>query len=88
MYLTRGENVKRAIANEDELQECFQKNGFEIVSFDNLSIWDQIIYMNNADILFTNHGAGFSNVIFMEPKKIALEFLEKDFESCKKIFFD
>ena len=79
MYLTRGKNVKRAIANEDELQDCFRKNGFEIVSFDSLSIWDQIIYMNNTDILFTNHGAGFSNVIFMEPKKIALEFLEKDF---------
>lgn len=79
IYLTRGKNVKRAIANEDELQDCFQKNGFEIVSFDHLSIWDQITYMNNADILFTNHGAGFSNVIFMEPNKIALEFLEKDF---------
>ena len=79
IYLTRGINVKRAIANESELQECFRKYGFEIVSFENLSIWDQIIYMNNADILFTNHGAGFSNVIFMEPNKIALEFLEKDF---------
>jgi hypothetical protein len=79
IYLTRGKNVKRAIANEDELQTCFIKNGFEIISFEDLTIWDQIIYMNNADILFTNHGAGFSNVIFMEPKKIALEFLEKDF---------
>jgi hypothetical protein len=79
IYLTRGKNVKRAIVNEDELQACFLKNGFDIVSFDQLSIWDQIIYMNNTDILFTNHGAGFSNVIFMEPNKIALEFLEKDF---------
>jgi hypothetical protein len=79
IYLTRGINVKRAIANESELQECFRKHGFEIVSFENLSIWDQITYMNNSDILFTNHGAGFSNVIFMEPNKIALEFLEKDF---------
>jgi hypothetical protein len=79
IYLTRGINVKRAIANESELQECFKNYGFEIVSFEKLSIWDQIIYMNKADILFTNHGAGFSNVIFMEPNKIALEFLEKDF---------
>lgn len=79
IYLTRGKNVKRAIANEDDLQICFTKKGFEIVSFENLSVWDQIIYMNNADILFTNHGAGFSNVIFMEPNKIALEFLEQDF---------
>jgi capsular polysaccharide biosynthesis protein len=79
IYLTRGINVKRAIANESELQESFRKHGFEIISFENLSIWDQITYMNNADILFTNHGAGFSNVIFMEPNKIALEFLEKDF---------
>ena len=79
IYLTRGKNVKRAIANEDDLQICFIKKGFEIVSFENLSVWDQIIYMNNADILFTNHGAGFSNVIFMEPNKIALEFLEQDF---------
>lgn len=79
IYLTRGLNVKRAITNEEELQQVFKEHGFSIVSFEKLSIWDQIIYMNNADIVFTNHGAGFSNVIFMEPKKIALEFLERDF---------
>ena len=79
IYLTRGKNVKRAIANEDELQICFLENDFDIVSFDNLTIWDQIIYINNTDILFTNHGAGFANAMFMEPNKIALEFLEKDF---------
>lgn len=79
IYLTRGINVKRAIANEEELQISFIKNGFEVVSFENLSIWDQITFMNNADIVFTNHGAGFSNVMFMEANKIALEFLEKDF---------
>ena len=78
-YLTRGKNVKRAIENEDEIQEVFKNKGFEILSFEKLSIWDQIIYMNNADIVFTNHGAGFSNVIFMNKNKIALEFLEKDF---------
>ena len=86
IYLTRGINVKRAIANESELQECFKNHDFEIVSFEKLCIWDQIIYMNNADILFTNHGAGFSNVIFMEPNKIALEFLEKDFANYANPF--
>ena len=86
IYLTRGKNVKRAIANEDDLQLCFTNHGFEIVSFESLSVWDQIIYMNNADILFTNHGAGFSNVIFMEPNKIALEFLEKDFANYANPF--
>lgn len=79
IYLTRGKNVKRAIQNEDELQKTFQNKGFEVVSFEKLTIWDQIIYMNNADIVFTNHGAGFSNVIFMKENKIALEFLERDF---------
>ena len=79
IYLTRGKNVKRAIANEDELQCCFRTHGFEIVSFESLSIWDQIFYVNNVEVLFTNHGAGFSNVLFMEPGTIALEFLETDF---------
>ena len=79
IYITRGVNVKRAIENEFEIQKCFKEYGFEIISFEKISVWDQILYMNNSDIVFTNHGAGFSNVIFMEPKKIALEFLEKDF---------
>lgn len=79
IYITRGINVKRAIGNEMEIQQCFKENGFEIISFEKISVWEQIMYMNHADIVFTNHGAGFSNVIFMEPKKIALEFLEKDF---------
>ena len=79
IYLTRGKNVKRAIANEDELQTVFTTKGFTILSFENLSIWDQIMYMHHADIVFTNHGAGFSNVMFMQEGKIALEFLERDF---------
>jgi hypothetical protein len=79
IYITRGVNVKRTIVNEFEIQQCLKDNEFEIISFEKKSVWDQIMYMNNADIIFTNHGAGFANVIFMEPKKVALEFLEKDF---------
>jgi capsular polysaccharide biosynthesis protein len=79
IYISRGINVKRFIVNEYEIQQCFKENGFEIIFFEKISVWDQIMYMNNADIVFSNHGAGFSNVIFMEPMKIALEFLEKDF---------
>jgi hypothetical protein len=79
IYLTRGFNVKRAIANELELQEFFKNNGYEIVSFEQLSIWDQIVYINSVDILFTIHGAGFANVMFMKENSFAVEFLERDF---------
>jgi hypothetical protein len=79
IYLTRGKNVKRAIANEDDLQDYFQKNGYSIVSFEKLSIWDQIVYIHSVDILFTIHGAGFANVMFMKEGSYALEFLERDF---------
>ncbi len=79
IYLTRGKNVKRAIANEDELQKYFRNNEYEIISFELLSIWDQIKYINSVDILFTIHGAGFANVMFMKEGSYALEFLERDF---------
>jgi hypothetical protein len=79
IYISRGYDIRRKIINENELQTFLKEKGFYIIYFENLSFWEQIVYMNNAEIVIANHGAGLANILFMNSNKIVLEFLEKDF---------
>jgi len=79
IYISRGHDIRRKIINENELQTFLKEKGFCIIYFENLNFWEQIIYMNNAEIIIANHGAGLANILFMNSHKIVLEFLEKDF---------
>ena len=86
IYITRGSEIRRTVINEIEIQQFLSKNGFKIISFENLSFWEQILYMNNAEIVIANHGAGIANIMFMAQNKIILEFLEKDFANYANPF--
>jgi capsular polysaccharide biosynthesis protein len=79
IYLTRKERGVRCVKNEFEIENILTKLGFIVLSFENISIWDQISYMSHASWFISNHGAGFSNIIFMKPGSKVMEFIEYDF---------
>ena len=79
IYLSRRERGVRSLSNELEVEETLIACGFTILSFENLSVWDQIAYMYHTNWFVANHGAGFSNILFMKPGNKVLEFLEYDF---------
>ena len=79
IYLTRKERGVRNLTNENEIEQLLEKAGFMILSFDNLSVWDQIAYMHHCSWFVSNHGAGFTNCMFMQADGKVLEFLEYDF---------
>ncbi len=86
IYLTRKNSWARAVENEIELLPILDKFEFESVSFDNLSIWDQILLMHNAEYFVSIHGAGFSNMLFMEEKTSVLELVNQSYADIEYKF--
>jgi hypothetical protein len=79
IYLSRKKRGVRSLINEEEVEQFLINVGFTILSFEELSVWDQIAYMYHADWFVANHGAGFTNCMFMKESSNVLEFLEYDF---------
>ena len=79
IYLSRKSRGVRSLINETEVEIELTNKGFEILTFENLSVWDQIAYMYHARWFVSNHGAGFTNCMFMKEGANVLEFLEYDF---------
>lgn len=79
IYLSRKKRGVRGLKNEQDVEMKLVEKGFQVLCFEDFSIWDQILFMNNASWFISNHGAGFSNIMFMQTGAKVLEFLEFDF---------
>ena len=54
----------RHIANEMELSEVLEENGFRIVCLEELSVFEQARLFADAEIIVAPHGAGLANLVF------------------------
>jgi hypothetical protein len=77
IYLTRAKRTVRCVENEEEILPILKEFKFEIVSFENISFWDQVALMHHAEVFVSIHGAGFSNVMFMQPGASVLELINQ-----------
>jgi hypothetical protein len=55
------------------------KNNVETINFEDYSFWDQVALMHHADTFISIHGAGFSNVIFMQEGSYILELVNQKY---------
>ena len=49
--------------------EILEKFDFKVIDFQDMSIKDQVILVNKSDILGGIHGAGLTNMLFLERQK-------------------
>jgi hypothetical protein len=61
IYLTRKQRGVRCVENEQEVLACLTEFGFKAVVFENLSFWEQVKMMSEAEAFVSLHGAGFAN---------------------------
>lgn len=64
---------KRPMVGEGEMIEMLTLFGFQSVTFETLSPLEQIALMANAEMMLSYHGAGFTNMLFANPKAWVIE---------------
>lgn len=77
IFLTRPKNSNRNIINLPEVEAIFSSFGYEIILPDTLSLTSQIKLANEAKIIASNHGAGLSNVLFMQRGAFVFEMFSE-----------
>lgn len=73
IYLYRGKQKRRQLIGEHSLVMILEKEGFEIINPQNLSLIEQIIYLSQAKIVIAAHGAALTNIMFCEPDTHIIE---------------
>ncbi|MBP6754592.1 MAG: glycosyltransferase family 61 protein [Bacteroidia bacterium] len=86
VYLTRKNSRSRSVLNEEELVAVLDKYNFTRFSFDDISFWDQVFIMSQLECFISIHGAGFSNVIFMQEGTSVLELVNQSYADIEYKF--
>lgn len=86
IWITRQYAEKRKILNFNEIKPILENHNFKIVQFENLSFEDQISISNNCEVMGGVHGAGLTNMIFMNKKSRVIEVRSKG-DSSNNCFF-
>ncbi len=81
VFISRKDAPKRRIINEDEVFELFEKHGFVRYEMSKLSVLDQILIMQNADIVVGEHGAGLTNILFCKQGTMVIELFQELIDS-------
>ena len=88
LYISRKYAGQRHNINEIEVQKLMKKHGFSIIYLENHALKEQIKYVSEASIIAGTHGAGLTNLMWMNPGGKVIEFRMKNngfFNSFKNL---
>jgi len=87
VYISRTKAKRRFVVNEKELQEFLCQNGFITVFMEDLSFTEQRRLMLETKVLLSNHGAGLTNMLFLNEGSTIIE-LKSDSDDINNCFFN
>lgn len=70
VYITRKAPACRRVLNEQELFPFLEKEGFQIVDLDGLTVLDQVSLFHFAKFIISPHGAGLINMVYAKDLKV------------------
>lgn len=79
IYAARARNGMRCILNEQKVDELLQDYNFEKVYFETLSFVEQIQLMRETAVFVGVHGAGMTNMLFLQNMAKVVELLNKEY---------
>jgi hypothetical protein len=85
IYISRSKAARRVLTNEIALYSLLAKFNIEFHCFEDYNLNQQIMLANSCVFMTGMHGAGFSNMIFMEPNSTILEI--QAFNNHMNVFF-
>ena len=78
IYVSRGRGV-RSFANDEEVANYLQGEGFTVVRCEELSVREQARTFARARVVVGLHGAALTNVVFCQPGATVVEIMPPDF---------
>ena len=82
IFLSRRDAKLRHLINEDAVESFLHSKGFETVSTAKMSLKEQFTLFSETKTLVTTHGAGLTNILFMQPGAEVIEMASEDFGGC------
>jgi capsular polysaccharide biosynthesis protein len=73
VYISRAKALRRKVANEQEVIALLKQFGYEIHCMEDLTFTDQVKLMMQSSHLVSIHGAGLTNMLFMQEGSQILE---------------
>ncbi len=81
VFISREKARYRHAVNEPEVWAAFKNCGFEKVWLEDLSVADQVRLLSQTRRLSGIHGAGFSNMLYMQRGERFMDLMHKDYRS-------
>ena len=88
IYVSRRRADVRRVLNEEEIEGCLHKYGFEIIDCERLAFSQQIALFKSADIVCAPHGAGLSNIAFCSRGCAIIEFFMSERLPLSALFWE
>ena len=73
VYISREKATRRKIVNEPEVVSLLKDHGFTIVNFEDWSFDQQVAIAAQIKVLVSIHGAGLTNMLFMNENASVME---------------
>lgn len=83
IYVSRKKAKNRKLLNEKDVLNLLSEYGFQEVTFEKYSFYEQVYLMRNCKVLTGVHGAGFANIAFMSDNTALIELI-KEYSSYKE----
>lgn len=79
VFISRKDSPKRGISNESEVSSLLKRYGFTEVLMSSLSLEEQVVLFNRADVIVAPHGAGLVNLVFGKEDLKVLELIPSNY---------
>lgn len=78
IYISRSNSTKRKVVNEDEVWDFLKHFSFKKIYCEDLTFESQAKLFSNSKLIISIHGAGLTNMIFMQNGTSVLELRYKN----------
>jgi len=82
IFISRKDSPARYILNEDEIFKLFEPLGFVRYELSKMTLEQQVLLFQNAEIVVGEHGAGFTNLLFCKSGTIVIELFQALVDTC------
>ena len=87
VLISRSSASRRRISNEERLADALRPHGFERVALETLTTVQQMELFSDAEVIVGLHGAGFTNLAFMQPGATVVELQPPNLDNGRVALF-